>query len=63
MRIISGAIVVLGGAILWGMGAVADSLEQGASSFHDKGTIAIVVAAVLVFIGIGTMAVGLTRAD
>jgi hypothetical protein len=63
MRIVSGAIVVLGGAILWGMGAVANSLEQGASSFQDKGTIAIVVAAVLVFIGIGTMAVGLSRAE
>jgi hypothetical protein len=63
MRIIAGAIVVLGGAILWGLGAVAASMEPAANTFQDKPTIAIVVGAVLVFVGIGTMAIGLKRAD
>jgi hypothetical protein len=63
MRIVAGSIAVLSGALLWGFGAVASSLSANANSFQDKGTIAIIVGAVLVFVGIGTMAIGLKQAE
>jgi hypothetical protein len=63
MRIVAGSIVVLGGAILWGFGALASSFAASGNTFQDKSTIAIVVGAVLVFVGIGTMAIGLKQVE
>jgi hypothetical protein len=54
MRAVTGALVVVAGAILWGAGAIALTMSYGISGYHaDPGGWATFIGLVLVLTGLG----------